>query len=278
MLSYLHAFHAGNFADVQKHLGLFLALHLMQRKASPIACFDTHAGSARYDLESERARKTGEAEGGIQRLWQQRSALQHELWPAFWEVLGVRGDAASVRHYPGSPAWLESLGREQDRITAFELHSGESSRLQEWAGSRQLRVVVGDGFKGLLAALPPKEPRLFTLIDPPYEIKDDYATTADTVINAWKRCRHGVYLVWYPILPEGQYQAMIKRLQDSPLRKVLHCQYLLDNPPARGMAGSGLLMVNPPWGWEELVQHMLDEVSACGAIAARHQMEWVIPE
>ncbi|TBW54313.1 23S rRNA (adenine(2030)-N(6))-methyltransferase RlmJ [Marinobacter halodurans] len=278
MLSYLHAFHAGNFADVQKHLGLFLALKMMQAKPSGIACFDTHAGSARYDLQSERPRKTGEAEGGIQRLWQMRRHLQDPEWASFWNVIGVAEGAEQVRFYPGSPAWLEALAREQDPVTAFELHSGESSLLQDWARERRAHVVAGDGFRGLLAELPPPTPRLLTLIDPPYEVKDDYMTTAETVIKAWKRCRHGVYLVWYPLLPEARHEAMIRRLQDSPVTKVLQCHYLLDKSPARGMYGSGLLLVNPPWGWGDRLQSMLDDVAACGAIAARQQVAWAVPE
>ncbi|WP_148863592.1 23S rRNA (adenine(2030)-N(6))-methyltransferase RlmJ [Marinobacter fonticola] len=278
MLSYLHAFHAGNFADVHKHLGLYIALHLMQRKATPIACFDTHGGSAHYDLTGEQARKTSEAEGGIQRVWAQRDKLKHMLWRDIWGVIGEADGASTIRYYPGSPAWLYGLKRQQDRITAFELHSNESTRLQQWAKTRDVRVTAGDGFKGLLASLPPSEPRLFTLIDPPYEVKDDYATTADTVINAWKQCRHGVYLIWYPVLPGAQFETMIQRLQASPVRKVLHSQYVLDQAPARGMRGSGLLLVNPPWEWGETLQALLDEIAGSGAIAAHHRLDWAVPE
>lgn len=278
MLSYLHAFHAGNFADVHKHLGLFVALKLMQRKSTPIACFDTHGGSALYDLAGEKARKTGEADTGIQRVWERRATLGHELWPEVWGVMGSSKDAESLRYYPGSPAWLHNMRREQDSVTAFELHSTESSRLQQWASSKAIRVVAGDGFKGLLSALPPQEPRLFTLIDPPYEIKDDYAKTADTLIRAWKRCRHGVFLVWYPVLPEAHYERMIEQVQGSSMTKVLHSQFLLDRPPERGMTGSGLLLVNPPWGWADTLKSMLDEVCPSGAIAARHRLSWAVPE
>ncbi|BES70523.1 23S rRNA (adenine(2030)-N(6))-methyltransferase RlmJ [Marinobacter nanhaiticus D15-8W] len=278
MLSYLHAFHAGNFADVHKHLGLFVALKLMQRKPTPIACFDTHGGSALYDLAGDKARKTGEAYAGVQRVWQRRATLEHELWPEVWGLIGGDPNEAALRYYPGSPAWLEGLRREQDSVTAFELHSNESSRLQQWAASTSVGVIAADGFRGLLSALPPREPRLFTLIDPPYEIKDDYARTADTLIRAWKRCRHGVYLVWYPVLPEAQFERMIEQVQGSPMTKVLRSQYLLDQPPERGMAGSGLLLVNPPWGWADAIQSMLGEIHASGAIAARHQLDWVVPE
>lgn len=278
MLSYLHAFHAGNFADVHKHIGLLVALRLLQRKQTAIACFDTHAGSARYDLDGDYARKTKEADAGFQPLWQHRNSLKSPLWQDIWSVLGMKRNDARIRHYPGSPAWLSSLAREQDRVTAFELHSSESSRLQDWARSHKVKVVAGDGFKGLLSVLPPREPRLFTLIDPPYEIKDDYPRTADTLLKAWQRCRHGVYLVWYPVLPEAQYQQMVSRLQAGPVRKVLHSQFMLDNPPPRGMRGSGLLLVNPPWEWSETMDALLAEVVSSSAIAATHKLEWAVPE
>ena len=278
MLSYLHAFHAGNFADVHKHIGLLVAIQLLQRKPTAIACFDTHAGSARYDLEGDYARKTKEADAGFQQLWQCRNGLRNPLWRDIWSVIGVKRTDVRIRHYPGSPAWLSSLARSQDRVTAFELHSSESSRLQDWARTHKVKVVAGDGFKGLLAGLPPCEPRLFTLIDPPYEIKEDYPRTAETIQKAWQRCRHGVYLVWYPVLPEAQYQQMISRLQAGPGRKILHSQFVLDTPPPRGMRGSGLLLVNPPWEWAETLDALLNEVINSGAIAAKHKLEWVVPE
>ncbi|WP_165855573.1 23S rRNA (adenine(2030)-N(6))-methyltransferase RlmJ [Marinobacter sp. JSM 1782161] len=280
MLSYLHAFHAGNFADVHKHIGLFLALRLLQKKPSAVACFDTHGGSASYDLEGERPRKTGEADEGIRKLWACRDDLQHPLWKEVWRLLDGPDSPGgeTLRFYPGSPAWFEQLARDQDRFTVFELHSGESQRLHDWAGTRRVDVRAEDGFAGLLRALPPKEPRLLTLIDPPYEVKDDYLTTAETVIKAWQRCRHGVYLVWYPILPDARHEAMIRRLQDSPVRKVLHSQYRLETPPERGMAGSGLLLVNPPWEWAGLMESMLEEVRSSGAIDARQRIDWAVPE
>ena len=130
MLSYLHAFHAGNFADVQKHAGLYLALTMMQAKASPIACFDTHAGSAEYDLNSERARKTAEADSGIQALWRCRHRLAAPEWGHFLSVLGALNVGADkVRLYPGSPAWMQALARPDDTVIAFELHSTEGCLL-----------------------------------------------------------------------------------------------------------------------------------------------------
>lgn len=133
MLSYLHAFHAGNFADVQKHAALSLVLAMMQSKKSAIACFDTHAGSARYDLGSERARKTGEADTGVQALWRIREQLATGDWQPVLEVLARYNPGnGPLRTYPGSPAWFAEFCRPGDSVTAFELHPSEERQLAQW--------------------------------------------------------------------------------------------------------------------------------------------------
>lgn len=280
MFSYLHAFHAGNLADVHKHLGLFLALSLMQRKETPVACFDTHAGSALYDLTSEEARKTAESERGIQALWQVRNQLQDPAWQAFFAVVDeVNGGQAALRHYPGSPAWFARLRREQDKVTAFELHPRESSRLETWGKQHAVRVYIEDGFAGLLRCLPPQEPRLCVLIDPPYEVKQDYRKVVDTLTTAWRRCRHGVFMIWYPILRERYQDALIRGIEQSALQKVLHSELRFDPPPTGpGMLGSGLLIVNPPWHWEDQMRSLLSQALPLWGVGAQHQLQWLIPE
>ena len=164
MLSYLHGFHAGNFADVQKHSALWLIQSMMHSKASPIACFDSHAGSGDYDLTDERARKTREAEGGIQKLWKhQPTLLNHPDWCGFLARLrealgGIERSESPLTRYPGSPQWLACGLRSEDRLTAFELHPTEQSVLKDWAATwkeNRVNVVTGDGFKGVVEALPP---------------------------------------------------------------------------------------------------------------------------
>jgi len=279
MLSYLHAFHAGNFADVQKHSALFLTLQLMQTKSSPIACFDTHAGSALYDLNSERALKTGEASGGIQALWAQRQALASPDWQGFMEHLQRvnKGNRALVR-YPGSPAWLADSGRSQDSVTCFELHPSEGETLSRWAAQAGVQVRHQDGLRGLLGCLPPNKPRLLGLIDPSYEVKSEYVKVADTLAKAWQRCRHGVYLVWYPMLPAQDHQKLLSAVGSGKLSKVLRSELLLNSPPERGMCGSGMLMVNPPWGFDERFTAMMRDVIRPELINARHQLDWLVPE
>ncbi len=279
MLSYLHAFHAGNFADVQKHAALTLALTMMQRKSSAIACFDTHSGSALYDLDSERARKTAEADQGIQRLWALRDALAQDDWRPMLSLLESENpDAERLRRYPGSPAWFRYLLRPGDSLTAFELHPSEGERLATWAAAGPIRVCHEDGLSGLLKRLPPAQPRLLVLIDPSYEIKSDYTAVAETLRKAWQKCRHGVYLIWYPVLTSGLERSLKDALTNGPVRKILCSEVHLNRPPERGMCGSGMLVVNPPWGFDERLAAMLKPLSSADGLDVRHELSWLVPE
>lgn len=276
MLSYLHSFHAGNFADLQKHAALTLCLEMMQEKSSGIAVFDTHAGSGLYDLTSERARKTAEADAGIQRVWAARSELEPD-WRPMLEVLeSLNPGADQLRQYPGSPEWLRRHLRSQDSQTVFELHPSESDQLREWAGPGIVRVLREDGLKGLLKQLPPPQPRLLVLVDPSWEVKTDYQEVPATLAKAWKKCRHGVFIVWYPILTSHAHEPMLSVLAQSGVRKVLASELMLDSPPGRGMVGSGLLLVNPPWGFAERFQVLMDQVAL--TLEATLSQRWLVPE
>ncbi|MBU2953900.1 23S rRNA (adenine(2030)-N(6))-methyltransferase RlmJ [Marinobacter sp. F3R08] len=279
MLSYLHAFHAGNFADVQKHGALALVLSMMQAKASDIACFDTHAGSAVYDLRSERARKTAEADDGVQRLWRAREGLRSADWMPVLDVL-TRFNAGSgeLSVYPGSPAWFQSFLRSGDGLTLFELHPSEGEQLAGWASEASVRVLRQDGLAGLLRQLPPRQPRLLTLIDPSYEIKSDYHEVAETLEKAWRKCRHGVYLVWYPILTSGLQEQLKESVRATGVRKVLCSEVHLRKPPDRGMTGSGMLVVNPPWGFDSRLSEMMIDIAGPDVMNIDHDLEWLVPE
>ena len=279
MLSYLHAFHAGNFADVQKHAALTLVIAMMQAKPSAIACFDTHAGSAVYDLDSERARKTGEADTGIQKLWQARERLQGGDWAPVLELLsGLNPGSGPLKTYPGSPAWFRHFLRKKDALTGFELHPAEGDQLERWARANAVRVVKQDGLKGLLKQLPPPHPRLLALTDPSYEVKTEYTDVASTLNKAWRKCRHGVYLVWYPVLPGNPQNQLLDALAQGDVRKVLRSEVMLNQPPQRGMTGSGMLVVNPPWGFAERFSAMMDQVAGADCLNWQHHSDWLVPE
>lgn len=279
MLSYLHGFHAGNFADVQKHGAQVLALRMLQAKPAGIACFDTHAGSALYDLRSERSQKTAEAEQGIRKLWAARQSSLGEDWQPLVDVLADINQGGSVLdQYPGSPEWFRRLRRPQDSLTTFELHPTEGQHLADWAGRDKVRVFREDGLSGLLRQLPPPLPRLLVLIDPSYEVKSDYGAVADTLARAWRKCRHGVYLVWYPILTSGLEQTLKQAVVNGPVTRVLSSEIHLKCPPGRGMTGSGMLVVNPPWGFDERLAAMLVEVSGEECLNVSATMDWLVPE
>ena len=278
MLSYLHAFHAGNFADVHKHAALVLALNMMQAKASGIACIDTHAGSAHYNLDDERARKTAEADAGIRKLWPHIASLAAADWQLLRPFLQQLNSGPNLRQYPGSPAWFWQFLREQDSLGVFELHPSETNSLSKWASDKQMRVAHQDGLAGLLKVLPPRQPRLLVLIDPSYEVKADYATVADTLSRAWQKCRHGVFLVWYPILTSGLEQALLEGLRAGPVRKILRSEVRLHRPPERGMVGSGMLVINPPWGMDERLMAMMSDLEPATRLGLDQQMDWLAAE
>lgn len=280
MLSYLHAFHAGNFADVHKHASLVLAIRMMQAKASGIACFDTHAGSASYDLEGERALKTGEAASGIHKVWQYRNRLSGDDWQVFLSELEKgKSSADSLSRYPGSPRWFCRYLRDQDTLTAFELHPAEGDTMAQWAAGRpRVKVFQEDGLKGMLKRLPPSQPRLLVLTDPSYEVKTDYEDVALTLARAWQKCRHGVYLIWYPVLAGRPDEKLKEALRATPVRKVLCSEITLRQSPERGMSGSGMLVVNPPWGFGDRLTEMMQAIAGDECLGITADTGWLVPE
>jgi len=280
MLSYLHAFHAGNFADVHKHAALVLVIRMMQAKSSGIAYFDTHAGSARYDLTGERALKTGEVASGIHRVWPYRGQLAGHDWQAVLDELAKeKGRCDQLTSYPGSPHWFCRYLRKQDALIAFELHPAEGETLAQWSTSQpRAKVIQEDGLAGLLRQLPPAQPRLLVLIDPSYEVKSDYEAVAHTLARAWQKCRHGVYLIWYPILQGRPDEKLKAAVRAGPVRKVLCNEILLKQAPERGMSGSGMLVVNPPWGFDGRLLDMMQGVAGDDCLNVAPSVGWLVDE
>ena len=248
MLSYRHGFHAGNHADVLKHLVEILLLDYLQKKDTGLLYVDTHAGAGCYPLNSGFATKNREHDSGIARL----KEVQHQrlLPPPLQRYLTVvddccRGEAQAS--YPGSPMIALHLLRKQDRAALFELHPSDFSLLQK-RFYRQAKLSQSDGFAGLRALLPPPSRRALVLIDPPYEDKTDYATLQRSMQDAVKRFAGGVYALWYPLLPSSesrQFEHQLKSIvPDNYLSATLSIRPLAGE---RGMAGSGMFIINPPW-------------------------------
>ncbi|MBE0620952.1 MAG: 23S rRNA (adenine(2030)-N(6))-methyltransferase RlmJ [Burkholderiales bacterium] len=249
MLSYRHGFHAGNHADVLKHVVLVHLLRYLTQKDKPLWFIDTHAGAAAYALNEGYATKNAEYETGIARLWGREDPPQ----PVADYVAQVRAfnPDGVLRRYPGSPQLALQLLRQQDRLRLFELHSTESQLLQRYFREDAPRVMVqaGDGFAGLQAQLPPPSRRALVLIDPSYEDKGDYRRVLAALRDAQKRFRPGVYAVWYPQVQRResrQFPEQLKELQDKDW---LHVALTVKKPVPSGLGlhGSGMFILNPPW-------------------------------
>ncbi|RDB44639.1 23S rRNA (adenine(2030)-N(6))-methyltransferase RlmJ [Halomonas sp. DQ26W] len=287
MLSYQHAYHAGNFADVHKHLTLFAVIGFLLRKASPITYIDTHAGRGLYPLSSEESLKLQEHRQGVQRLWQEKQALAAEPLIGDWlsqlaeaQLGASRQGMPTLDSYPGSPWWLTRQLRGVDRMILFELHPGEHEHLALQRLPKNAQRIHGDGLKGLLQRLPVSTPRLCVLIDPSYERKSEYAEVAETVLSAMRKARHGVMLVWYPLLPAGRHSELLERLRSGGLRKIWRSELTLREPDseARGMYGSGVLVVNPPWGLEAQLEPAMTRIEPLLGPDTRHRGEWWVAE
>ncbi len=249
MLSYRHAFHAGNHADVVKHAVLVHLLAYLTKKDKPLWYVDTHAGAASYALDEAWALKNAEFQTGIGRLWPRKDAPA--LLAAYLDEIRDFNPDGKLKVYPGSSQVAMRLLREQDRLRLFELHSTESRGLKEQFAGNAPRVLVqaGDGFDGLKSVLPPPSRRGLVLMDPSYEDKRDYARARAALEDALQRFATGVYVLWYPIVQRReseQFSASLKRLQRKDW---LHVALTVKAPAADGFGlhGSGLFVLNPPW-------------------------------
>lgn len=283
MLAYQHAYHAGNFADIHKHLTLFSVIHYLLRKESAITYVDTHAGRGRYPLGTGETRKLMEYRTGVVPLWQARHELAkgNTLLAAWLERLQGAQDERGARltHYPGSPWWLAQELRPQDRLSLFELHPGEHRHLEAQPLPANARHIHGDGLAGLARMLPAATPRLCVLIDPSYERKDDYQEVVTALCGLARKARHGVVLLWYPLLPAGRHHELLASLRDSGLRKLWQSELQLAEPrESHGMYGSGMLVLNPPWGLGEALAAAMAEVAPRLGPTARHRSGWWVEE
>lgn len=248
MLSYRHAFHAGNHADILKHAILSQILIYLGQKTKPFSCIDTHSGAGLYDLDDERAEKTGETREGICTL------LDRDDIPDFFRpyIDLCRESRKNGRLYPGSPEIERALSRKEDSIILMELHPSEIDNLRSnMEGDPRVHIHHRDGYSGLLAVTPPEPRRGFALMDPSYETVDDYTKAADTLIAAHKRWPVGTLILWYPILDrrQGELLALKDRFQVSGIQDILTAELIVDESDSEGfgLAGSGMLIVQPPW-------------------------------
>ena len=257
MLSYRHAFHAGNHADVLKHFIEVQLLRYLSQKDKPFWYIDTHAGAGCYALDSGYATQNAEYESGIARLWR-RDDLPEALADYVTLVKSINPDG-QMKLYPGSPLIAQRLLREQDKMRLFELHPSDSELLQEnFAGSGAL-VQSADGFTALKALLPPPPRRALLLIDPPYEDKQDYQRVVTALREGLKRFAGGVYAVWYPQLQRADARQLPEQLKQLPVKSWLNVALSVQglSEDGFGMYGSGMFVLNPPWNLHATLQQVM---------------------
>ncbi|MFT3954303.1 MAG: 23S rRNA (adenine(2030)-N(6))-methyltransferase RlmJ [Piscinibacter sp.] len=248
MLAYRHAFHAGNHADVLKHIVLVQVLRYMNGKDKPYRFVDTHAGAGGYSLEGRYAQKKGEYERGIGTLWG-RDGLP-EVVADYVERVREFNPGGALEQYPGSPAIARMLLRPGDQMRLFELHPTEHRILESYLGSqRGVEVKHADGFDGLKGQLPPSTRRGVVLMDPSYEGHGDYGRVVASLRDALQRFAEGVYLVWYPQVQKVEAAELPRRLQALAPKGWLHARLSVARADAQGfgLAGSGMFVINPPY-------------------------------
>jgi 23S rRNA (adenine2030-N6)-methyltransferase len=273
MLSYRHAFHAGNHADVLKHVVILELLRYLGQKDTPCMYIDTHAGAGVYALDSAYAAKNAEYETGIAKLWD-RKDLPPSL-ARYVRLIKEMNPSGRMRYYPGSPYCADKTMREQDRLRLFELHPSEIKILEEnfrkveahaaaqgqRPPTRGRRVMIqrGDGFEGLRALLPPPSRRGLVLIDPPYEDKYDYRRVRDTLKDALARFATGTYAVWYPVLQRMESRQLPEKLKHLPPHGWLNVTLSISTPAPDGFGlhSSGMFVINPPWTLEATLRELM---------------------
>ena len=260
MLSYRHGFHAGNHADVLKHIVLCLILRSLKKKDKPFCYIDTHAGAGGYSLDSDFSNKTGEYHTGIEKVI--NNTKLKELVPEYFEVLDkLNHDEKALMYYPGSPYIAASLMREQDSLDLLELHPSDYENLKyNMHFSRNAHVHHRDAREGLNALLPPKIKRGLILIDPSYELESDYYDTIKMVKNAWAKFPTAVYAIWYPILGKAIDESwnFTRSLGKIGAPGTLKAELTVkEADPFRGMHGSGMVILNAPWGLDKELNEVL---------------------
>ncbi|OGS98965.1 MAG: 23S rRNA (adenine(2030)-N(6))-methyltransferase RlmJ [Gallionellales bacterium RBG_16_56_9] len=273
MLSYRHAFHAGNHADVLKHVVTIALLQYLCQKEAPVMYIDTHAGAGLYALDGAYAAKNAEYETGIGKLLGRNDLPT--LLAQYVDLIRSLNPSGKIRYYPGSPYCADRVLRPQDRLRLFELHPSDGKILQdnfrkleahaaaqgERPAARGSRVLIhkGDGFAGLKALLPPPSRRGLVLIDPPYEDKGDYRRVQETLQDALGRFATGTYAVWYPLLQRIESRQLPDRLKRLNASSWLNVTLTIStpSPDGFGLYSSGMFILTPPWTLEPMLRELM---------------------
>jgi 23S rRNA (adenine2030-N6)-methyltransferase len=285
-MNYQHAFHAGNFADVHKHIVLTRVIDYLQQKPAALRVVDTHAGAGRYDLFGPQAARSGEWRDGIGRLFAMprsgtagANSAQALITP-YLDIVAALNPGGTLRLYPGSPLIAKALLRRRDRLIACELEPGAAASLKAVLhGDHRTKALAIDGWIALFANIPPKERRGLIVIDPPYEESVEFARLGETLAQAHRKWPNGLYLAWYPIKSREAPDALARRLRRLALPKILRCELTIAPPRGEGpLAGSGLIIVNPPFPLERELRVILPELTRLLAPMGAYRLDWLTGE
>lgn len=279
MLSYRHSFHAGNHADVLKHLTEVAILDYLLQKDKPLCYHDTHAGAGLYSLQSSQAQKTAEYTEGIGKLWHYQP--QSPLLGKYLDLVKQLNPDGELNFYPGSPKIAAMLLRAGDQLQATELHPSDFPLLQSQFLQRRLtRIENIDAFAGIKAMLPPLVKRGLVLIDPPYELKTEYQDLIKGLQEAYKRFPQATYAIWYPVIERSSIEAFIAAIVATGIKNQLRIEFNLHaDSPGHGMTGSGMLVINPPYTLAQSLAPALSEVQQqLGNPASHYQIMQIVGE
>ena len=253
-MNYRHDFHAGNFADVLKHVVLCSILVYLRRKPAGFRVVDTHAGAGLYDLTGAEATRGAEWQDGIAKLLSAKlSAKTAAVLAPYLEVIGALNERGQLRVYPGSPALTRAWLRPQDRLVACELEPKAATALaRNLRSDSRIKTLRIDGWTALNAYVPPKERRGVVLVDPSYEADNDFTRLFSELMAGYRKWPTGIYLLWYPIKGRGNPDLLARRFRRSGLQKALRAEIQVGplSDPSR-LNGCGLIVVNPPWTLEQ---------------------------
>ncbi len=280
MLAYRHLFHAGNFADVFKHALLAQLVLGLAKKDKPFFCLDTHAGIGHYDLTHEWARKNAEYKAGISLVWAKKDAPA-EMSPYLDAVRAANADG-KLNFYPGSPQIVRRLMRAHDRLALTELNKRDFDVLDKlFAHDRQVQVRLLDGYQGLKAFLPPPERRGLVFIDSSFDRAQEFKRLADGFAEAHRKFATGVYALWYPLMDPIAMNAFERRVAATGIRKILQLELSVRNIGISGsVRGCGMLVVNPPFGFETAAKKILAWLWPVLAQdgEGEQRARWLVPE
>ncbi|TPE50921.1 23S rRNA (adenine(2030)-N(6))-methyltransferase RlmJ [Maribrevibacterium harenarium] len=280
MLSYRHIYHAGNHADILKHIVVSEICHHLVKKDNPFFYLDTHAGIGLYELSSDQAQLNREFDSGIAKLMNCPDVP--EAVQRYLDIVNELNPDGQLRLYPGSPKVVDAYVRQKDKLHLCELHPNDYPLLAAlFPNKRRANVEKGDGFAAVKAMLPPPQKRGFVLMDPPYEVKKDYQTVVKTLEQGVSRFSQGTYAIWYPVLSRKQADDLLKAVESTKIRNILLLELnIRDTEKNRGMAGSGMIVVNPPWTMEKEAQAFMPFLTKLLAEDqdAHYQLRWITPE